>query len=125
MTARLTKAAAAVIAERERQKTVEGWTEEHDDEHRGAQMAAAASCYAFVASLGDKSYEYLRGNDHEGYPMWKSYPVLRDVWPWRDEWWKPKNRRSDLVRAGALILAEIERLDRADEAARAARRRPK
>jgi hypothetical protein len=30
-----------------------------------------------------------------------------------DEWWKPTNRRRDLVKAGALILAEIERLDRA------------
>jgi hypothetical protein len=33
-------------------------------------------------------------------------------WPWEDKWWKPKDRRRDLVRAGALIVAEIERLDR-------------
>lgn len=30
------------------------------------------------------------------------------------EWWKPTNRRRDLVKAAALILAEIERLDRKD-----------
>lgn len=33
-------------------------------------------------------------------------------WPWSREWWKPKNPRRDLVKAGALIVAEIERLDR-------------
>ena len=34
------------------------------------------------------------------------------LWPWAAEWWKPKDCRRNLVRAGALILAEIERLDR-------------
>ena len=39
-------------------------------------------------------------------------------WPhtWDASWWKPKDRRRDLVRAGALIIAEIERLDRLDAA---------
>lgn len=37
-----------------------------------------------------------------------------EVWPWDESWWKPTNRRRDLVKAGALILAEIERLDRAE-----------
>jgi hypothetical protein len=34
-------------------------------------------------------------------------------WPWSQDWWKPTNPRRDLVKAGALIAAEIERLDRA------------
>lgn len=34
-------------------------------------------------------------------------------WPWHRVWWKPSTRRRNLVKAGALILAEIERLDRA------------
>lgn len=33
-------------------------------------------------------------------------------WPWDDVWWKPKDPRTNLVKAGALILAEIERMDR-------------
>lgn len=36
--------------------------------------------------------------------------------PWEDRlpaWWKPKDYRSNLVKSGALILAELERLDRA------------
>lgn len=36
-----------------------------------------------------------------------------ELWPWPSEWWKPTDVRRDLVKAGALILAEIERLDRA------------
>lgn len=39
--------------------------------------------------------------------------VVPRGWPWGSSWWKPKDPRRDLVRAGALILAEIERIDRA------------
>ena len=38
-------------------------------------------------------------------------------WPWVRRWWKPTDRRRDLVKAGALILAEIERLDRIEREA--------
>jgi len=34
------------------------------------------------------------------------------AWPWDPKWWKPKDRRRDLVRAAALIIAEIDRHDR-------------
>lgn len=111
----MTQALSDIAAERDRQKTVEGWTEAHDDGHTGGQMAAAAASYAFVASRSDFSRLFLIGNDHEGYPKWQT-SVVRDIWPsWSAEWFKPKDRRHDLVRAGALILAEIERLDRASE----------
>lgn len=42
----------------------------------------------------------------------ESFP--ESFWPWEEEAWRPKNPRHDLVKAAALILAEIERLDRAD-----------
>ena len=38
-----------------------------------------------------------------------------DDWPWSDKWWKPKDKIRDLVRAGALIAAEIDRLQRLKE----------
>jgi len=92
----LTEAATDVLAERQRQISAEGWTPEHDDEHHGGQLAQAAACYALhtepVGNIGD----YLR------------------FWPWASHWWKPANRRLNLVKACALILAEIERLDRAN-----------
>lgn len=79
-----------ISAERQRQIQSEGWTPEHDDEHRNGAIAHAAAAYA----LADR------------------YPAGR-LWPWSIETWKPKSHRENLVRAGALILAEIERLDRA------------
>lgn len=87
-------AARDVLAERERQKSVEGWTTKHDDDHAPGEMALAASCYAVHAAIPE------------------SKNVTR-LWPWSAKWWKPKDARRDLVRAGALILAEIERMDRA------------
>lgn len=98
----LTKAAQDVLAERQRQIRAEGWTPEHDDEHAGGQMADAAAAYALEAS-------------HQVGGMMPSAPndVPPSIWPWDEKWWKPKGARTNLVRAAALLLAEIERLDRA------------
>lgn len=92
-----------VTAERRRQMEVEGWTPEHDDEHRRGEMASAAAAYAAQAGammrLGTSFYD--------------SDPPPSIEWPWARGWWKPGPPRRMLVKAGALILAEIERLDRA------------
>lgn len=94
-----------VAAERLRQINAEGFdTDRDDEEHPNGELALAAACYAspkriFIA-------EQLAGR---GYETFTSYA---DAWPWHNDWWKPKNRRRDLIRAAALIVAEIERLDR-------------
>lgn len=36
------------------------------------------------------------------------------MWPWSIKFFKPKDERSNLIRAAALLVAEIERLDRAE-----------
>lgn len=94
-------ALADIREERVRQMHVEGWTPKHDDKHARGEMAAAAGCYAIVAGSSDRS--------RAQFPPATPYPE----WPWDRKWWKPKDRRRDLVRAAALIVAEIERLDRA------------
>ncbi|WP_260682485.1 hypothetical protein [Klebsiella oxytoca] len=91
----VTAAAADVLAERQRQVTAEGWTPEHDDEHSGGEMALAASSYALYAHRKPIA------------------PAIPFNWPWEPEWFKQQGARRDLVKAGALILAEIERIDRA------------
>jgi hypothetical protein len=95
------KAIDDINAERLRQMGSEGWTLEHDDKHVRGELAAAAGCYAIVAGCSDRSRQQFPAQQHP-------YPE----WPWDNQWWKPKDRRADLVRAGALIVAEIERLDR-------------
>lgn len=92
----LSKAAADVLAERQRQQSVEGWTPEHDDQYEDGELVDVAACYAQDSSLWDCAGE----------------PPCD--WPWPDELWKPTNdMRRNLIKAGALILAEIERRDRA------------
>jgi hypothetical protein len=88
----VSEALADIAAERARQIEVEGWTPEHDDKHGKGELVHAAECYIARAPR-------------------TAYPPPH--WPWDRDWWKPKDRRSNLVRAGALIAAEIERLDRA------------
>lgn len=97
-----------VVAERQRQVSAEGWTAEHDDAHISGELAGAAACYARHVN----GRQWVYPGDPERYEL-EEAPL---DWPWDDAWWKPKSPRSDLVRAGALILAEIERLDRAENA---------
>lgn len=99
----LSKAAADILSERRRQIEAEGWTVEHDDEHVYGEMANAASCYAAGQIVSAIPKEMHPDRGAAGY---------RSIWPWDHKWWKPKTYRANLVRAGALIVAEIERLDR-------------
>ena len=92
----ISAAMVSIVDERIRQIEVEGWTPEHDDEHEMGELARAAACYAVGEMIADEA-------------------TGGSVWPWSDDWWKPTwpiDRRRELVKAGALIVAEIERLDR-------------
>jgi hypothetical protein len=88
--------AERIAAERQRQVEREGWTPEHDDRHADEELARAAACYATPRLLGGS----LPPQD----------------WPWAVKWWKPTpdDRIRELEKAGALIAAEIDRLQRAD-----------
>ncbi|KQP34280.1 hypothetical protein ASF27_01585 [Methylobacterium sp. Leaf102] len=101
------RAAQDVAAERRRQIVEEGWTASHDDTHTDGALAQAAAAYAFVGSLS----EYWRAHLSPS----SAGCTLRDLWPeaWGFSAFKPKDRRHDLVRACALLIAEIERVDRA------------
>ena len=87
------RGAALIAAERSRQITTEGWTPEHDAEHIHGELRDAAIAYLMATDdrAGDNAI---------------------DIWPWHESWWKPKDPISNLVRAGALIAAEIDRLQR-------------
>lgn len=102
-----------IADERARQTAVEGWDARHDDEHDGRSLARAGMCYvqhyverAWLLQQGPGSFDI--GADPDNYKT-DSEP---DEWPWEPEAWKPKDAIRDLVRAGALIAAEIDRLQR-------------
>jgi hypothetical protein len=88
----------AIAAERRRQVEVEGWTPEHDDDHQTGELALAGACYAATVDSRRKGGAVLTGRAPAS-------------WPWSVHWWKPVDNRRDLVRAGALIVAELDKAD--------------
>lgn len=98
-------AAVDVLSERLRQINEEGWTAEHDDSHTFGDMAQAGAAYAAHAAVD----LYPFGHDDS---TCMAYEAAREMWPWNEVWFKPTYPRRDLVKAAALIIAEIERIDR-------------
>ncbi|BBF93358.1 DUF7220 family protein [Blastochloris tepida] len=90
----------AVMAERRRQIEVEGWSPEHDDGVLPGSLAAAGASYALEAP----HHLSAGGAGQSARPP--------ESWPWSRDWWKPTGFRRDLVKAGALIIAEGEKFDR-------------
>jgi len=80
-----------ITEERQRQITEEGWTAEHDHQHNDSELAGAGAYYA------------IPENRRKYYP---------NLWMFREEWFKPtpKDRVRELTKAGALIAAEIDRI---------------
>ncbi|WP_439449807.1 hypothetical protein [Stenotrophomonas sp. ATs4] len=92
---------AAIADERQRQLQAEGFTREKDQQYRRGELAKAATAYVQLAAMDLETGT----RDHIA---WHGPPA---VWPWAREWWKPVDARRDLVRAGALIAAQIDLID--------------
>lgn len=87
-----------ISKERQRQIEEELWTPEHDNQHVHGEIARAAAIYAL-----SEEQRLTLGDD-----------VLSYLWPWDVQWYKPTpdDRIRELEKAGALIAAEIDRLQR-------------
>lgn len=82
-----------IAEERARQRDVELWCDTHDDQHKFGEMALAAMSYARPEVFSGSKVPFS--------------------WPWDTNWWKPSDDKvRNLVKAGALIAAEIDRLQR-------------
>lgn len=93
--------AGLIAKERERQLGEEGWTTTHDDRHTLAELTLAGFSYA---SLAASQVRLAGGCVKERLPVY---------WPWDASWYKPSaDPIRNLVKAGALIAAEIDRLQR-------------
>jgi hypothetical protein len=92
-----------IANERARQGIVEGFDAAHDDKHDQEELVLAACAYA-AASINQFRPPQLKLDEHlPPHPMW----------PWAKRDWKPSSDKvRNLVKAGALIAAEIDRLQR-------------
>lgn len=101
-----------IVKERQRQIAAEGWTPKHDDEHGDGELALAAVGYATPEPQRTMRAERICPS--RGKPFTVKVPQL---WPWEVDSWKPspEDRVRELVKAGALIAAEIDRLQRETE----------
>ena len=102
------KTGAELIAEeRQRQIEKEGWIVEHDADiyHRHCEIAWAGLCYLsdYISNMIPLSAYY--------------HNWALDRWPWDMKFWKPtpNDPIRQLTKAGALIAAEIDRLQRKEE----------
>lgn len=82
----------SLLKEREKQTQLKGYSPARDDGYVHGDLAAAASAYAWRAG---------------------SPGTRTNLWPWGQSQFKPSgDRRKDLVKALALLWAEVERIDR-------------
>ncbi|MER5171624.1 hypothetical protein [Thioclava kandeliae] len=95
----------SIAAERKRQIKAEGWTLEHDDSHTLGELALAAAIYAIPYDAEIAGERLIKQDDHIGLDM-----ALEIACGWKVKPNTDKRRRLEI--AGALIAAEIDRLDR-------------
>lgn len=104
-----------IRAERQRQVKREGWTAEHDEQHEDEGLLAAAICYALNKSDNHAGRIITGRKYHDGY--FSGHTAIRSappMWPWDEKW--DKRKKHDRIRslsiAGALLAAEIDRLQK-------------
>lgn len=97
--------AAEILAERERQKSAEGYGEHQDDGYLGGQLALAAATYTLAHQTGIHCSPENRATHMRDH--------IDKLWPWEPAYLKVEYGRRDLIKAAALITAEVERFDRA------------
>lgn len=100
----ITQAITDILSERERQKSQEGYSLQHDDQYEHNELSRAAASYVDYAANCSSLYE--------SHSSLYQRQVPPNNWVFDKVFWKPKNPRQDLVRAAALIIAEVERMDR-------------
>jgi len=110
-----------IAEERNRQVEKEGWSLDHDALHDNQELAWAAVCYAapypVIASQMIKKGKWgcnCRGIvDCSCASYNKHFKNVEDPWPWSSKWDKREkhDRKRKLIIAGALIAAEIDRIN--------------
>lgn len=103
------KTAIQLIEEERIRQQQKGFTLNHDDQHAMGELVEAAQCYACVGSA------QVRGSSREEWPveMFDGFHDSLLEWPFEEDAYRPSSHAlRNLVKAGALIVAEIERMHR-------------
>lgn len=93
----------AIAEERQRHITEKGFTAEHDDQHRHGELCKVAAILAVNGT--DATVEDIEVSFH-------NYSTGEDVWGLEDKLSGDENAIHRLKVAGALIAAEIDRIQR-------------
>lgn len=83
---------ARIFKERARQIDIEGYSPSSDEQYTRGELVRAANCYVNAEETPEGS--------------------MPAEWPWDSMSWKPTTRERNLEKAGALLLAEADRLHR-------------
>lgn len=104
-----------IAEERKRQIEFEGYTPQHDSEHTARELISAARTYSESAGLHllSESIEPSNSWHNTNEPLY--WAEIKNHWPWDEESFKPTTALRDLVKAGALIAAAIDRLNAGKE----------
>lgn len=90
-----------VIAEKDRLVREKYLTTDSIDCFKEGEISSAAICYVL----------HWLNISHSAYAS-TAHKLVTYLWPFSRIYWKPKDRRHDLVHATALLILEGERLDR-------------
>ncbi len=95
-----------LVRERIRQIEQEGWSPAMDDSDRkSGELSAAGACYALAES--QRAGVYASTGSVE-----VRHSARQPAWPFSPVAWKPNTMRRMIVKALALLLAELARLIR-------------
>lgn len=88
-----------VANEREHQIIDNGWTPEKDDAYFNGQLTAGGIACALLAGVPDMGKDQV--------------DLAQAMWPFPPDKLKDKGRRQNLIRGIAMLVAEVEKIDRA------------
>ncbi len=100
----VTSGAQLIADERARQIEEKGFNANSDAYYTLDELALAAIVYALPEER--RRDIYLLAGVH----VCVTRSMQEALWPWDPVWFKPGNRIRELTKAGALIAAEIDRL---------------
>jgi hypothetical protein len=92
-----------LIRQERNRQIKKGFDSQHDDQEVNEELARAAAVYVMP--------ERYRNIEISSLPV-DERNLTRVFWPYREEFKMSSNRRKDLIKAAALIVAEIERINR-------------